>query len=177
MGPRSLGLYILALGLKGLAASLRNPSGLREHMWVPVTRVTQQLPTQAPSFLRWPPPVLPPRTSSLREDTLVDSSAPRREKFATNAQGLELLQLTVGEGRGDGERDKMSRGHSVLEARGGNPFQMDTVCVTCDKHYRKRNGNWKSVSASLGGPPGTFVGFTFEKPSLRRPWERAAPAA
>lgn len=45
---------MLALDLKGLAVSLRNPSGLREHMWVPVTRVTQQLPTQAPSFLHWP---------------------------------------------------------------------------------------------------------------------------
>lgn len=110
MGPCSLGLYMLALGLTGLAVSLRNPSGLREHMWVPVTRVTQQLPTQAPSFLRWPRPVLLPRTSSLREDTLMDSSAPRREKLATNAQGLEFLKLTVGEGRGDGERDKMSQG-------------------------------------------------------------------
>ena len=34
MGPRSLGLYLLALDLKGLAVSLRNPSGLREYMWV-----------------------------------------------------------------------------------------------------------------------------------------------
>lgn len=110
MGPHSLGLYMLALDLKGLAVSLRNPSGLREHMWVPVTRVTQQLPTQAPSFLHWPPPVLPPRTSSLRKDTLMDSSASRREKLATNTQALEFLKLTVGESRGDGQRGKMSQG-------------------------------------------------------------------
>ena len=66
---------------------------------------------------------------------------------------------------------RWARGHSVLEARGGTLSKW-TWCVwhvTNTTERGKEIGNLPVLPWE--GPTGTSVGSTFEKPSLRRPWE------
>lgn len=58
--------------------------------------------------------------------------SPRRE-WKAEGRTLQRRQRAVGGGRDDGPRGKMSQGTECLGSRGRNHFQMDVVCVTCDK--------------------------------------------
>lgn len=56
---------------------------------------------------------------------------------------------------------------SVPKASKGNNFQVDAVCMTCDKCYTKSNVTEeieKVVMLPWWGPTVTFMGFTLWKP-------------